>query len=84
MKSKISEEDLKLLEEKSAEHQRWLDSNQDATTEQYEARRKELESVIQPVVAKMYQNNSGGNQGGMPGSFNHSQEAAGQSYDDVD
>ena len=41
----------------------WLDTHQDATKEEYEAKQKELESKVQPIFAKMYQQ---GQQGGMP------------------
>ena len=41
----------------------WLDTHQDATKEEYETKQKELESKVQPIFAKMYQQ---GQQGGMP------------------
>jgi len=41
----------------------WLDDNQTATKEEYEAQQKELESVANPIMVKMY----GGGEGGMPG-----------------
>ncbi|MCJ1329618.1 70-kilodalton heat shock protein [Thelotrema lepadinum] len=41
----------------------WLDDNQTATKEEYEAQQKELEGVANPIMIKMY----GGGEGGMPG-----------------
>ena len=42
----------------------WLDDNQTATKEEYEAQQKELEGVANPIMVKMY---GGGAEGGMPG-----------------
>ncbi|AYU80452.1 heat shock protein 70 / HSP70 [Leishmania donovani] len=44
----------------------WLSSNQEATKEEYEHKQKELESVCNPIMTKMYQS-MGGAGGGMPG-----------------
>lgn len=55
---------------------KWLDDNQEATTEEFEAKRSEVEKVLMPLVQKAYQSNmpaggaptgaSGGMPGGMP------------------
>jgi L1 cell adhesion molecule like protein len=45
----------------------WLDDNQTATKEEYEAQQKELESVANPIMVKMYGGAEGGMPGGMPG-----------------
>src|SRR5437016_575685 len=42
----------------------WLDDNQTATKEEYEAQQKELESVANPIMMKFY---GAGGDGGMPG-----------------
>jgi len=42
----------------------WLDDNQTATKEEYEAQQKELEGVANPIMVKMY---GAGGEGGMPG-----------------
>ena len=42
----------------------WLDSNQTATTEEFEAQQKALEGVANPIMMKMY---GAGGEGGMPG-----------------
>jgi len=45
----------------------WLDHNQEATKEEYESRRKELEGVSNPIMTKMYQQAGAG--GAAPGGF---------------
>ena len=47
----------------------WLDDNQTATKEEYEAQQKELEGVANPIMVKMYGGGEGGapGMGGMPG-----------------
>ena len=35
----------------------WLDSNQLAEKEEFEDKRKELESIANPILSKMYQGN---------------------------
>lgn len=37
------------------EVERWMSSNQDADTDAYEAKQKELESVFNPIMSKVYQ-----------------------------
>merc|ERR1712056_129842 len=43
----------------------WLDKNQLAEKEEFEAKQKELEGVINPIMMKVYQ--AAGGEGGMPG-----------------
>lgn len=49
----------------------WLDKNQMAEKEEFEAKQKELESVAMPIMQKLYQGAQG--QGGMPEGFDPSQ-----------
>jgi len=45
----------------------WLESNQEASKEEYESRQKDLEGVCTPIMTKMYQAGGGGGApGGMP------------------
>jgi len=44
----------------------WLDNNPSADKDTYEKKQKELESVANPIISKMYQQGGGG-AGGMPG-----------------
>lgn len=62
LKDKISEDDKKKVEEKCNEVIRWLDSNHTAEKEEFEHQQKELESVCNPIITKMYQG-----AGSMPG-----------------
>ena len=65
IKDKIEAGDKQKLESAINEMISWLDSNQTATTEEFEGRQKELEAVASPIMMKIYQ--QGGAGGGMPG-----------------
>jgi L1 cell adhesion molecule like protein len=72
VKSKISDGDRKTISDKCAEVISWLDANQQAEKEEYEHKQKDLESVCNPIITKMYQATGGapgGMPGGMPGGF---------------
>merc|ERR1712028_33285 len=43
----------------------WLDKNQLAEKDEFEAKQKELEGVVNPIMMKVYQ--AAGGEGGMPG-----------------
>merc|ERR1712176_576372 len=48
----------------------WLDKNQLAEKDEFEAKQKELEGVVNPIMMKVYQAAGGGGgmpEGGMPG-----------------
>lgn len=68
LQAALSEEDKKTCNDKIDETLSWLDTNPTANTEDYEAKRKELEDVCSPILVKMYQG-AGGAPGGMPGGF---------------
>merc|ERR1711941_5280 len=63
---KISDEDKTAIKNKADEVISWLDSAQAASKEEYEDKKKEIESICTPIITKMYQQ-SGGAPGGMPG-----------------
>ena len=68
----LAEDDKKKVETAVNETIDWLDHNQTAEKDEYDAKMKELEGVVQPVMAKMYQQAggaAGGMPGGMPGGF---------------
>ena len=45
-----------------------MESNENASTEEFESRQKELEGIAQPIIMKLYQDGgAGGMPGGMPG-----------------
>merc|ERR1711974_41223 len=66
LKDKLSDEDKEALRSKASEVISWLDDNYDASIEQFEEKKKELEAVSNPIMTKMYQQ-AGGAPGGMPG-----------------
>ena len=68
LKDKISESDKNTILDKCNEVIRWLDANQLAEKEEFEAQQKELEAICNPIMTKMYQG-TGGMPGGMPGGF---------------
>lgn len=66
LKDKITDSDKTLILDKCNDTIKWLDANQLADKEEYEHRQKELESVCNPIITKLYQG-AGGAPGGMPG-----------------
>jgi len=58
--AKLSDEEKEKMEEAIDEKIKWLESNSDADSEEFKAQKKELEDVVQPIIAKLYQ------QGGAP------------------
>ena len=71
LKDKISNEDKTELEAKIKETQEWLESNQNATTDEFEAKTKEFEAVSHKVFQSANSSEGGmngmGNMGGMGG-----------------
>jgi L1 cell adhesion molecule like protein len=61
VKDKIDAADRKKIQSKVDEIIKWLDGNLAAEKEEFEEKKKELESVCNPIMTKMYQG------GGMPG-----------------
>merc|ERR1711871_82078 len=64
VKDKIDASDKETLTSKVNETISWLDSNQQADKEEYEAKQKELQEISTPIMTKLY---SAGGAGGMPG-----------------
>ena len=65
---KIEAEDKKKVEAKCEECLKWLDGNQLAEAEEFDATRKDLESVVNPIYTKLHQQGSGGQGGPQTGS----------------
>jgi len=63
--AKLSEEDKKTIETAVEEKIQWLEKNPEADTEEYKAKKKELEDIVQPIMSKLYQGQTppGGEQG---------------------
>merc|ERR1712225_105448 len=85
-KSAASEEELKQVEDKIAEVMTWLETAEHAEKEEFDSMQKELESVCNPIVTKMYQAGGapegGMPEGGMPGG--DSAPAGGPTIEEVD
>ena len=54
LKDKIDEETVKPIVEKTTDTLQWLESNQLAEVEEFQAKRKELEEVFTPIMEKIY------------------------------
>jgi len=70
LKSKFGPGDLEKLNKAIDDTIHWLDANQGASKEEFEAKQKELEGVAMPIMTKLY--GAGGappGAGGMPGGF---------------
>lgn len=57
--AKVAEDDKTKMEEAIDEKIKWLDENQDAEAEEYKKQKKELEDVVQPIIAKLYASSGG-------------------------
>ncbi|EER12209.1 heat shock protein 70, putative [Perkinsus marinus ATCC 50983] len=66
LKDKISDEDKAAIEKAVNEALEWLDKNQLAEKEEFEAKQKEVEGVVNPIMMKVYQA-AGGDAGAAPG-----------------
>jgi len=66
LKDKFTDDDKQQIEAMSAETLQWLEANQNAECEEYEAKQKEVEGKFQPIIMRIYQA-AGGAPGGMPG-----------------
>jgi len=78
-KDKIPESDRKTISDKCQETISWLDQNQTAEIDEYKHKQKEIESICNPIVSKLYQQGQAP-QNGMPSGQNNS----GPSVEEVD
>merc|ERR1719206_187168 len=65
--SKLSDDDKATVNAKISETTSWLDSNQMAEKEEYEAKQKELEAIVNPILQALGGGGGGGMPGGIPG-----------------
>ncbi|XP_004226462.2 endoplasmic reticulum chaperone BiP [Ciona intestinalis] len=64
---KLSDEDKETVTKAVEETIKWLDDHQEgAEKEDYEAQKKKMEEVVQPIVSKIYQGGEGGAGGAPP------------------
>jgi len=67
LKDKFESGDKEKIEAAVQEALDWLDKNQLAEKDEFEAKQKELEGVVNPIMMKVYQAAGGAPDGGMPG-----------------
>lgn len=91
MRDKISQEDRNIIENKVQELTRWIESNPDAPVEQFEAKQKEMENIVNPIMQKMYSGAAGGTTGfpggtagGFPGASANASNARPPNVEEVD
>merc|ERR1712209_131829 len=80
LKDKFEDGDKEKIEKAVQESLDWLDKNQLAEKDEFEAKQKELEGVVNPIMMKVYQAAGGGGgmpEGGMPGGFGGAPGAGG-------
>merc|ERR1711939_902387 len=65
LKDKFEGDDKDKIEKAVQETLDWLDKNQLAEKDEFEAKQKELEGIVNPIMMKVYQA-AGGGAGGMP------------------
>lgn len=56
---KIDEDEKENIKDALKEHQEWLDSNPEADKEDYEEHLKDVQSVCDPIISKVYQQSGG-------------------------
>merc|ERR1712055_152167 len=56
---KLSDDEQSKIEEVINEKIAWLEENQDASAEDLKAQKKEMEDIVQPIIAKLYQGAGG-------------------------
>merc|ERR1712066_875371 len=69
LKDKFEGDDKEKIEKAVQDALDWLDKNQLAEKDEFEAKQKELEGIVNPIMMKVYQAAGGGGmpEGGMPG-----------------
>merc|ERR1712151_1082716 len=67
LKEKFEGDDKDKIEKAVTDALDWLDKNQLAEKDEFEAKQKEIEAIVNPIMMKVYQAAGGGAQGGMPG-----------------
>merc|ERR1719337_13327 len=88
LQDKFEEGDKEKIESAVQETIDWLEKNQLAEKDEFEAKQKELEGVVNPIMMKVYQaaGGSGGmpDMGGMPGNAPSNAGGGGPTVEEVD
>merc|ERR1712112_223303 len=74
--AKLSDEEKAKIEEVINEKIAWLEANQEAEGEEFKAQKKEMEDIVQPIIAKLYQG-----AGGAPPEGEEGAEGGEEDYD---
>jgi heat shock protein 5 len=72
--SKIADDDKSQIEEAVKDTLDWLDDNQNAEKEEYEEKLKDIESICNPLVSKVYQQDEQSNDDEMNDDFDDHDE----------
>jgi L1 cell adhesion molecule like protein len=86
LKDKFEEADKQAIEDAVKEALDWLEKNQLAEKEEFDAKQKEVEAIANPIMMKVYQAGGAG-AGGMPdmgGAAPDMGDAAGPGVEEVD
>merc|ERR1712003_239401 len=86
LKDKFEGGDKEKIEKAVQDTLDWLDKNQLAEKDEFEAKQKEIEGVVNPIMMKVYQAAGGGGmpEGGMPGGAAPGGGAGGPTVEEVD
>lgn len=57
--SKLADDEKTKMEAAIDETIKWMEQNADADPEEYKRQKKDLESIVQPIIAKLYQSTGG-------------------------
>ncbi|KAG0591248.1 hypothetical protein M758_1G157100 [Ceratodon purpureus] len=82
--SNLDGADKKKIEDAVEAAIQWLDQNQLAEADEFDDKMKELESICNPIIARMYQGGAGGAEGAAPSYDNESAGGAGPKIEEVD
>jgi len=83
LKEKFEEGDKENMEKAVDEALKWLDANQTAEKDEFEAKQKEVEQVVNPIMMKVYQSTGGAPEGANMPDFN-AQGGQGPTVEEVD
>merc|ERR1712078_450727 len=85
LQGKLDPTDREIVEKAVADATAWLDANGDASKDEFDAKKTELEGVCNPIMMKLYgDQGNGAMPGGMPTGEGNSDGGAGPTIDEVD
>ena len=85
LQGKLDPTDRENVKKAVADATAWLDANGDASKDEFDAKKTELEGVCNPIMMKLYgDQGNGAMPGGMPTGEGNSDGGAGPTIDEVD